>query len=59
MLVLSRRENESLIITTPAGEKIVVLICQINPGVVKIGIDARRDVEVVRDNAVEPKKKFK
>lgn len=49
MLVISREQGESFTI----GNDIKIVVVQIKPGKVRIGIDAPRDVQVVRDNAVE------
>ncbi|WP_289140222.1 carbon storage regulator CsrA [uncultured Brevibacillus sp.] len=45
MLVLSRKKNESLII----GDQIKIKIVAVEGDVVKIGIEAPRDVEVYRE----------
>jgi carbon storage regulator CsrA len=44
MLVLTRNENESIVITLPSGEVITVT----NLGQNKIGIDAPPEVNIVR-----------
>lgn len=44
MLVLSRRENETIRI----GDGIVVTIIRISGCVVRVGIDAPKDVKVIR-----------
>ena len=44
MLILSRKEGESIVI----GENITVKIVSAEKGVVKIGIDAPRDVTILR-----------
>lgn len=45
MLVLSRRASESLVI----GENITITILDIGRGQVRIGIDAPKSVNIVRD----------
>jgi carbon storage regulator len=45
MLILSRRPGESLTI----GDKIVVTVVSINGNQIRLGIDAPRDVRVLRD----------
>ena len=45
MLVISRRDRESILI----GDNIRVTVY--GPGVVRLGIEAPRDVKVLRDNA--------
>lgn len=44
MLVLSRRKDESVII----GEDITIRVIEIRPGVVRLGIEAPKDVPVHR-----------
>ena len=45
MLVLSRKPGEKILI----GENITVTIVRIGPNNVRIGIDAPRDMNIVRD----------
>jgi carbon storage regulator len=45
MLILSRRPGESLTI----GDNIVVTVVSINGNQIRLGIDAPRDVRVLRD----------
>ena len=45
MLVLSRRVGESIMI----GPDVVVTVLEVRPDLVRIGIDAPRDVEVHRE----------
>ena len=48
MLVLSRRPEESLIITTPDGVRIEVIVTKISGGKAWIGIDAPTNFAVHR-----------
>ncbi len=45
MLVLSRKPGERILI----GEEIAVTVVRIGPNTVRIGIDAPRDMNIVRD----------
>ena len=49
MLVLGRKEGESLVITTPAGERVTIRICAIRGNTVRVGVTAPRDYEVLRE----------
>jgi len=49
MLVLARKIDESIVI----GENITVKIISIEKGVVKLGIDAPRDVTIIRNELLE------
>lgn len=48
MLVLSRKEDEAIIIKLPNGEQIDVIVTQINGNHIRVGVDADEDVEIVR-----------
>lgn len=48
MLVLGRREEEAILI----GDKIRILVAEIRPGYVRIGIEAPRELVVVREELV-------
>jgi carbon storage regulator len=48
MLVLQREPEQSILI----GEDIVVTVLRIEHGRVRLGIDAPRDVQIIRDDAV-------
>ncbi|MFT7860691.1 MAG: carbon storage regulator CsrA [Sulfurimonas sp.] len=45
MLVLARKVDESIVI----GDDIVVKVVSVDNGVVKLGIDAPKDVSILRD----------
>ena len=49
MLVLARKLDESIVI----GEDITIKIISVDKGVVKLGIDAPRDVSIVRNELLE------
>lgn len=48
MLILTRKQGEAIFI----GDNIKVYVLGIEKGQVKIGVDAPRNVQVVRDNAI-------
>ena len=49
MLVLARKIDESIII----GDDIVVKVISIENGVVKLGIDAPKEISIIRDELVK------
>jgi carbon storage regulator len=49
MLVLSRKIGQRIII----GDDITVTIVRIGPGTVRVGIDAPKDVNIVREEISE------
>lgn len=49
MLVLSRKIDESIVI----GDNITIKIISIEKGIVKVGIDAPKDVSIVRKELLE------
>lgn len=53
MLVLSRRKSEVIRI----GEDIRIMIVRIGPNSVRVGIDAPRNLNVVREELVTDKQK--
>ena len=60
MLVLSRLKDESIIITTPQGEKVTITIVDIRGPKVRVGIEAARNISVHRkevQDAIEKKNK--
>lgn len=53
MLVLARKEDESIHI----GDDIVIKVVSIENGIVKLGIDAPKDISIVRDELIQEIKK--
>lgn len=53
MLILSRRRNEDVIITTPSGEKVLVRIIDIRGDKVRIGFHADERIEIMRRELLE------
>jgi carbon storage regulator len=53
MLVLSRHEEEQVVITTPEGREVVVTVCELRPGKVRLGFHADADVTVHRREVAE------
>lgn len=49
MLVLARKLDESIVI----GDNIVVKVVAIENGVVKLGIDAPKEVSIIRDELIQ------
>ncbi|MCF6330093.1 MAG: carbon storage regulator CsrA [Sulfurimonas sp.] len=49
MLVLARKLNESIVI----GENITIKVISVEKGVVKLGIDAPRDISIIRNELLE------
>lgn len=48
MLVLTRQEQEEIVIVTPGGERIVLVLCSIRGDKVRIGVDAPTSYAVHR-----------
>ncbi len=49
MLVLARKLNESIVI----GDTITIKVVSVENGVVKLGIDAPREVSIIRSELIE------
>ena len=52
-VVLTRRPGESIIIETPAGERIEVAVLGIRGNQVRIGTNAPDDIQIMRDELPE------
>lgn len=50
MLVLSRKPGERILI----GDKIQITVVRIGPNTVRLGIDAPREINIVRDDIASP-----
>jgi len=49
MLVLARKLNESIVI----GDNIIVKVVALDNGVVKLGIEAPKEISIIRDELIE------
>ena len=49
MLVLARKVDESIVI----GDNIVVKVVSVENGVVKLGIDAPKEIAIIRNELIE------
>jgi sRNA-binding carbon storage regulator CsrA len=47
MLKLARRQDESVVVITPAGEEIKILIMDAFDGFARLGIEAPSDYEIL------------
>ncbi len=50
MLVLSRKPGEKILI----GDNVTITIVRIGPNTVRIGVEAPRDMNIVREELCEP-----
>lgn len=53
MLVLSRGKGETVVITTPSGERIRVQVAKLTNNKVRLCFDAPRDFEIMRQEVAE------
>lgn len=58
MLVLSRRNEETIVITDENGLNIVIQVLNIRYRDVKIGIDAPRDIKIMRGELLDKSRKL-
>ena len=49
MLVLSRKERESIILELPNGEQVIIKLLKYLGQLTQVGIDAPQDVEILRE----------
>ena len=56
MLYLSREQNQRLILTLPDGRTITVVVCEMDRGRVRLGIDAPADIIVDREEIARLRK---
>lgn len=56
MLVLSRKKDQKIMITTPSGEEIMVMIVEIRGDKVRLGVKCARDIVVDREEVYLNKK---
>lgn len=48
MLVLTRKLNEEIVVSTPEGDHVVIKVLKLHSGEVRLGIDAARDIKIMR-----------
>ena len=53
MLILARRQDESIVITTPSGEEIKILIMDAYHGFAKLGIAAPSEYAILREELIK------
>jgi len=53
MLVLTRKNNQKINIAIPGEQEIVIQVVQIGSNQVKIGIDAPKDILILRDELID------
>lgn len=53
MLVLKRKVDEAVIVTTPDGSRIRVLVVDFDGASVKLGFEAARDITIHREEVQE------
>ena len=53
MLVLTRKENESIEITLPDGQQLTVMVTEVERGRARIGIEAPTEIKILRSELVQ------
>ena len=56
MLKLARRQDESLVVITPAGEQIKILIMDAFDGFARLGIEAPSEYEILKEEFLTKEK---
>ena len=54
MLVLTRKLNEKTVIITPSGDRIEVVVVDIDRGKIRLGFTAGRSVQIFREELLPP-----
>ena len=55
MLVLSRKRDEEILITTPAGDRITIKVIEIRADQVRIGFEAADTITIMRQELLAEK----
>jgi carbon storage regulator len=58
MLVLSRKRDEKILLTTNEGEQIELTVVRIDNNKVRLGINASDKVSILRSELVQPNAKI-
>jgi carbon storage regulator len=53
MLILTRRPDESLVMTTPKGEQVEVIVLGVKGNQVSLGIVADKSINIVRSELLD------
>jgi len=53
MLTISRNSNESIVIQTPDGDEIRIVVHSFNNNQIKVSIDASNDYNIIREELME------
>jgi carbon storage regulator len=53
MLILTRRPDESLVMTTPKGEQVEVIVLGVKGNQVRLGIVADKSINIVRSELLD------
>ena len=53
MLVLTRKENESIEITLPDSQQLTIMVTEVERGRARIGIEAPTEIKILRSELVQ------